>query len=193
THKTLRGPRGGMILCRKEFGRKIDAHVFPGIQGGPLMHVIAGKAVAFKEALSDDFKEYQKQVVVNAKAIADAMASLGFRIVSGGTDNHLLMVDLRSKNITGKDASALLDEVHITVNKNLIPFDPESPTVTNGIRIGTPALTTRGMKEVKMKKVAEYIDQAITHRDDKQVLEKVKQGVLELTESFPIYSGLEML
>lgn len=192
THKTLRGPRGGMILCREEFGKKIDAHIFPGIQGGPLMHVIAGKAVAFKEALSDDFKAYQKQVVANAKTMSEAMASLGFRIVSSGTDNHLFMVDLRPKNISGKEASALLDEVHITVNKNLIPYDPASPMVTSGIRIGTPALTTRGMKESEMKKVAEYIDLVVTYRDDKQELENVRRGVLELTESFPIYSDLKM-
>lgn len=192
THKTLRGPRGGMILCREEYGKKIDAHVFPGIQGGPLMHVIAAKAVAFQEALSKDFKAYQQQVLANARAMAEAMGLLGFRIVSGGTDNHLFMVDLRPKNITGKEASELLDEVHITVNKNLIPFDPESPMVTSGIRIGTPALTTRGMKEAEMVKVAEYIDRAITHRDDKQVLEQVKQDVLELTERFPIYTDLQM-
>lgn len=192
THKTLRGPRGGMILCREEFGKKIDAHIFPGIQGGPLMHVIAGKAVAFKEALSDSFKTYQRQVVANAKAMAEAMTLLGFRIVSGGTDNHLFMVDLRPKKITGKDASTLLDEVHITVNKNLIPFDSESPMVTSGIRIGTPALTTRGMKEKEMKKVAEYINRAVVHRDDQKELDRVRQGVAELTEAFPIYSDIVM-
>lgn len=192
THKTLRGPRGGMILCREEFGKKIDAHVFPGIQGGPLMHVIAAKAVAFKEALSPDFKVYQQQVVANAGALAEALASLGFRIVSGGTDNHLFMADLRPKNVTGKDASRILDEVHITVNKNLIPFDPESPMVTSGIRIGTPALTTRGMKEPEMKKVAQYINEALTHYDNKEALEKVKRAVLELTGEFPVYSDLKM-
>lgn len=192
THKTLRGPRGGMILCREEFGKKIDAHIFPGIQGGPLMHVIAAKAVAFKEALGSDFKAYQQQVVANARVMAEAMAALGFRIVSGGTDNHLFMVDLRAKKITGKDASALLDEVHITVNKNLIPYDPESPMVTSGIRIGTPALTTRGMKESQMKEIAGYIDRAIVHRDDKKELEAVRRGVAELTKAFPIYGGLTM-
>jgi len=192
THKTLRGPRGGMILCREEFGKKIDAHIFPGIQGGPLMHVIAAKAVAFKEALGSDFKAYQQQVVANARVMAEAMAALGFRIVSGGTDNHLFMVDLRAKKITGKDASALLDEVHITVNKNLIPYDPESPMVTSGIRIGTPALTTRGMKEAQMKEIAGYIDRAIVHRDDKKELEAVRRGVAELTKAFPIYGGLTM-
>lgn len=192
THKTLRGPRGGMILCREEYGRAIDSHVFPGIQGGPLMHVIAAKAVSFKEALSDDFKAYQKQIVVNAGVMAEEMAALGFRIVSGGTDNHLFMADLRSKKITGKEASAVLDEVHITVNKNLIPFDPESPMVTSGIRIGTPALTTRGMKEAEMRTIARYINQALIHRDDPRELEKVRCGVLELTEAFPIYPGLKM-
>jgi len=192
THKTLRGPRGGMILCRQDFAKKIDSHIFPGIQGGPLMHVIAAKAVAFKEALSPEFKKYQQQIVVNAKVLADALAARGFRIVSGGTDNHLFMVDLRAKKITGKDASTVLDEVHITVNKNLIPFDPESPMVTSGIRIGTPALTTRGMKEPEMKKVAEYIDRAIVHRDDAKELEKIRRAVLELTEQFPIYSGIQM-
>jgi glycine hydroxymethyltransferase len=154
THKTLRGPRGGMILCREEFGKKIDTNVFPGLQGGPLMHVIAAKAVAFQEALSDDFKQYQKQVIANAKALSASLAERGFRIVAGGTDNHLFMVDLRSKNVTGKEASAILDSVHITVNKNLIPRDPQSPMVTSGIRIGTPAITTRGMKEPQMKRVA---------------------------------------
>ncbi|MFP4472955.1 MAG: serine hydroxymethyltransferase [Candidatus Omnitrophota bacterium] len=192
THKTLRGPRGGMILCREEYGKKIDTHVFPGIQGGPLMHVIAAKAVSFQEALSDEFKAYQRQVVSNARAMAEALAGMGFRIVSGGTDNHLFMVDLRSKKITGKEASSVLDEVHITVNKNLIPYDPESPMVTSGIRIGTPALTTRGMKEDQMLRVAEYIDRAVTGRDDPQELEKVRAGVLELTEQFPIYKDLLM-
>jgi glycine hydroxymethyltransferase len=192
THKTLRGPRGGMILCREQDGKKIDAHVFPGIQGGPLMHVIAAKAVAFQEALGDDFKIYQKQVVANARAMAAAMASRGFRIVSGGTDNHLFMVDLRPKKITGKDASDLLDEVHITVNKNLIPFDPESPMVTSGIRIGTPALTTRGMKETEMDVIAGLMDRAMTSRDDPKALEAVRKEVLELALQFPIYSGLMM-
>ncbi|HSA31185.1 MAG TPA: serine hydroxymethyltransferase [Candidatus Omnitrophota bacterium] len=192
THKTLRGPRGGMILCREEFAKRIDANVFPGIQGGPLMHVIAAKAVALKEALADDFKIYQKQIVKNAKAMSEALTEKGFRIVSGGTDNHLFMVDLRSKKITGKDASAVLDEVHITVNKNLIPFDPESPMVTSGIRIGTPALTTRGMKEAEMARVADCIDRAIVHRDDPKVLEGVRKDVLALTKEFPIYTDLEM-
>lgn len=190
THKTLRGPRGGMILCRGEFGKKIDANVFPGIQGGPLMHVIAGKAVAFKEALSPDFKQYQGQIVRNSRSLSAALAKLGFRIVTGGTDNHLFMMDLRPKNVTGKEASEILDQVHITVNKNLIPFDPESPMVTSGIRIGTPSLTSRGMKEAQMELVAQWIDQAIVNRDNPGILENVKAEVLNLTREFPIYRGL---
>jgi len=187
THKTLRGPRGGMILCRREFAKKIDTNVFPGIQGGPLMHVIAAKAVAFQEALSDSFKDYQKQIILNAQALSKAMAEEGFRIVSGGTDNHLFMVDLRPKNISGKEASAVLDEVHITVNKNLIPFDPASPMVTSGIRIGTPAVTTRGLKEKQMQQVARLIDAAIVHKDDTAQLDQIRQEVLQLTRDFPIY------
>lgn len=190
THKTLRGPRGGIILCRAEFAKKIDTAIFPGIQGGPLMHVIAAKAVAFGEALRPEFKVYQNQVVKNAKAFASAMEKRGFRIVSGGTDNHLFMVDLRPKNITGKDAATLLDTVRITVNKNLIPFDPQPPAVTSGIRIGTPALTTRGMKEAEMEIVAGLIDEAVTGRDEPQALDRVRGKVADLTRKFPIYEGL---
>lgn len=190
THKTLRGPRGGMILCREEFAKKIDANIFPGIQGGPLMHVIAGKAAAFKEALTDEFKQYQGQIVKNAKVFSNALTNLGYRIVTGGTDNHLFMVDLRPKKITGKDATVVLDQVHITVNKNLIPFDPESPMVTSGIRIGTPAITTRGLKEKEMEQVAKLMDNAITHRSDEAHLVKVREGVLKLTKEFPIYRNL---
>jgi glycine hydroxymethyltransferase len=190
THKTLRGPRGGIILCRAEFAKKIDAAIFPGIQGGPLMHVIAAKAVAFGEALRPEFKVYQNQVVKNAQAFAKAMEKRGFRIVSGGTDNHLFMVDLRPKDITGKDAATLLDTVRITVNKNLIPFDPQPPAVTSGIRIGTPALTTRGMKESEMEIVAGLIDEAVTGRDEPQALERVRGKVADLTRKFPIYEGL---
>ena len=190
THKTLRGPRGGMILCREEFAKKIDANVFPGIQGGPLMHVIAAKAVSFKEALNSEFKDYQSQIIKNAATLSKAMESLGFRIVSGGTDNHLFMVDLRTKDISGKDASAVLDSVHITVNKNLIPFDPASPMVTSGIRIGTPALTTRGMKESEMEKVAKCIDKVITHKNDEVALNEVRKDVLALTKEFPLYTNL---
>ncbi|MBF0570156.1 MAG: serine hydroxymethyltransferase [Candidatus Omnitrophica bacterium] len=190
THKTLRGPRGGIILCKAEFAKKIDMNIFPGIQGGPLMHVIAGKAVAFGEALKPEFKIYQKQVVANAKAFAAALEKRGFRIVSGGTDNHLFMVDLRPKAITGKDAATLLDAVKITVNKNLIPFDTQAPAVTSGIRVGTPALTTRGMKEADMEKVAELIDRAIINREKASELDRVRAGVEALTKTFPIYEGL---
>ena len=190
THKTLRGPRGGMILCRQEFAKKIDSAIFPCIQGGPLMHIIAAKAVSFKEALSPEFKQYQKQVVSNAVAFAKALAARGYRIVSGGTDNHLLMVDLRSKNISGKDASGLLDKVQITVNKNLVPFDPQPATVTSGVRIGTPAVTSRGMKEKEMDRIAQLIERAIAGRADAAALEKVRADVQKLTDEFPIYQDL---
>ncbi len=190
THKTLRGPRGGMILCKAEFAKKIDSAIFPGIQGGPLMHIIAAKAIAFKEALAPEFKQYQQQVMSNAKAFAQALTEKGFRIVTGGTDNHLFMVDLRPKNITGKDASHVLDLVQITVNKNLIPFDTAAPTVTSGIRIGTPAITTRGMKEPQVKQIADLIDRAIVNRDNQVELEKVRQEVQKLTNDFPIYANL---
>ncbi len=187
THKTLRGPRGGMILCRAEFAKKIDSAIFPGIQGGPLMHIVAAKAVAFKEALEPSFKSYQQQVVANAQALSKALTSKGFRIVTGGTDNHLFMVDLRSKNITGKDMAVLLDHVQITVNKNLIPFDSESPTVTSGIRIGTPAITTRGMKEKEMNRIAELIDRSVINRNDQAALEVLRKDVESLAQEFPIY------
>ncbi len=187
THKTLRGPRGGMILCRSEFAKKIDSRIFPGIQGGPLMHVIAAKAVAFQEALSDGFKEYQRQVIANAKVFAQELEKLGYRIVAGGTDNHLFMVDLRKKNITGQEAALVLDKVCITVNKNLIPFDPQPPTVTSGVRIGTPAVTTRGMKEAQMVKIAKLFDEAIEDRTNQETLDKVRDQVKALTEEFPIY------
>ncbi len=190
THKTLRGPRGGMILCKGEFAKKIDSAIFPGIQGGPLMHIIAAKAVAFKEALAPEFKAYQQQVMNNAKAFAQALTEKGFRIVAGGTDNHLFMVDLRPKNITGKDASHVLDLVQITVNKNLIPFDTAAPTVTSGIRIGTPAITTRGMKEAQMKQIAGLIDRAIVNRDNEAELAKVRGEVQQLADTFPIYPNL---
>ncbi|MEI8011950.1 MAG: serine hydroxymethyltransferase [Candidatus Omnitrophota bacterium] len=190
THKTLRGPRGGIILCRQDFAKKIDAAIFPGIQGGPLMHVIAGKAVAFKEALDPGFKVYQENVVRNARVFAAALEKRGFRIVSGGTDNHLFMVDLRPKNITGKDAATLLDTVKITVNKNLVPFDTQAPAVTSGVRIGTPAVTTRGMRGAEVEEIARFIDEAIVHRDDAAALEKVRAGVAALTKKFPIYPGL---
>jgi len=189
THKTLRGPRSGMILCRQEFAKKVNSAVFPGTQGGPLMHVVAAKAVALKEALSDEFKSYQQQVVKNAKAFAQKMDELGYRIVAGGTDNHLFMVDLRSKNITGKEASTVLDKVHVTVNKNLIPFDPQKPVVTSGIRIGTPTITSRGMKDKEMQQIAVLIDQAITNKDSEEELGKVSKSVHRLTQAFPIYQS----
>ena len=192
THKTLRGPRSGMILCREEFAKKINSAIFPGTQGGPLMHIIAAKAVAFKEALSDEFKQYQQQIVKNAKTFSRTMDELGYRIVAGGTDNHLFMADLRSKNITGEEASAVLDKVQITVNKNLIPFDPQKPTVTSGIRIGTPAVTTRGMQEEEMQQIAYLIDQAITQRDDEGELAKIAEIVHHLTEIFPVYKNLRV-
>lgn len=188
THKTLRGPRGGMVLCKAAWAKKIDGALFPGIQGGPLMHIVAAKAVAFKEALEPSFKIYQKQIVSNAQALSVALASKGFRIVTGGTDNHLFMVDLRPKKITGKDMATLLDHVQITVNKNLIPFDTEPPTVTSGIRIGTPAVTTRGMKEKEMSRIADLIDRAVTQREAASALETVRKDVEKLALEFPIYS-----
>jgi len=191
THKTLRGPRGGMIICREQYAQKINSRIFPGTQGGPLMHVIAAKAVSFKEALTPAFKVYQNQVVKNAAAFAAEMTQLGYRIVSGGTDNHLFLVDLRPKNVKGNEAATVLDEVRITVNKNLIPYDPEKPTVTSGLRIGTPAVTTRGMKEKDMRTIARLIDGAVTKRDNKSELKKVLDGVGQLTKEFPIYQDLD--
>lgn len=188
THKTLRGPRGGLILCRDaEFGKQFNKAIFPGIQGGPLMHVIAAKAVAFKEALSNEFKEYQQQVIKNAKVLAEELTKKGFRIVSGGTDNHLMLVDLRSKNITGKEAQFLLDEIGITANRNTIPFEPLSPFVTSGLRLGTPALTTRGLKEDDIREVADIIAETIEHREDKNAIEKAKAQVSDICKRFPLY------
>lgn len=184
THKTLRGPRGGMILCKEKYAKAINKALFPGVQGGPLMHVIAGKAVSFKEALTDEFKEYQKQIIKNAEVLAAELKSRGYKLVSGGTDNHLMLLDLTDKNITGKDAEKLLDGVGITVNKNAIPFDPQKPNVTSGIRIGTPAMTTRGMKDEEMKEIARLIDVTLSGRDDE---EKIKEDVLRLTSRFPLY------
>ena len=191
THKTLRGPRGGFIICKKEFAKRIDARIFPGIQGGPLMHVIAAKAVAFKEALTPGFKNYQKQVIKNARELATALAKYGYRIVSGGTDTHLLLVDLTSKGITGADASILLEETNITVNKNLIPFDSKSPSVTSGIRLGSPAVTTRGMKELQMRQIAGFINRGIEAGSNRQKLNQIKKEVLTLTRKFPLYPELE--
>jgi glycine hydroxymethyltransferase len=183
THKTLRGPRGGMILCKEEFAKAIDKAIFPGIQGGPLMHVIAAKAVAFHEALQPEFKNYQKRIVENADALAKSLQEKGFRLVSGGTDNHLMLVDLRTKGITGKDAEKLLDEAGITVNKNTIPFETESPFVTSGIRIGTPAVTTRGMGTAEMAEIADLINKVLVGKK----MEEAKAGVKALTERFPLF------
>ena len=185
THKTLRGPRGGMIMCKEEHAKLINKAVFPGIQGGPLMHIIAAKAVCLKEALSPEFKQYQTQVTKNAKALAEALIAEGFELVSGGTDNHLLLLDLRNKNITGKEAEHMLDEVGITVNKNTIPFETTSPFITSGVRIGTPAVTSRGMKEEDMKVIAHLISLTINSFDEKQ--EEIKAGVKALTEKYPLY------
>ena len=187
THKTLRGPRGGMILCKADWAKKIDSAVFPGIQGGPLMHVIAAKAVAFKEALEPEFISYQNQVLKNAKALGNALIEKGLRLVSGGTDNHLLLVDVKSMGLTGKVAEHVLDEVGITVNKNTIPFDTEKPTITSGIRIGTPAVTTRGMKEKEMLQIATFIDIALRNADNEEVKAKVATEVKSLTAQFPLY------
>ena len=188
THKTLRGPRGGLILCKDaEFGKQFNKAIFPGIQGGPLMHIIAAKAVAFKEALSDEFKVYQQQVVKNAAVLADELTQKGFRIVSGGTDNHLMLVDLRSKNITGKEAQFLLDDIGITANRNTIPFEPLSPFVTSGIRLGTPALTTRGLKEDDIRQVADIIAKVIDNSDDEAVIAQAKAEVADICKRFPLY------
>ncbi|CAE6444003.1 serine hydroxymethyltransferase [Paenibacillus sp. GCM10023250] len=190
THKTLRGPRGGMILCRKAWAQAIDKAVFPGSQGGPLMHIIAAKAVAFGEALQPSFKAYGKNVVDNAKALSEALIAQGINIVSGGTDNHLMLIDLRNLNITGKDAEHVLDSVQITVNKNAIPFDPTSPFVTSGIRIGTPAATSRGMGVDAMKTIAEIIAATLKNPKDEAVLEKARGMVRDLVAQYPLYPGM---
>jgi len=191
THKTLRGPRGGFIICKKEFAKKIDSLIFPGIQGGPLMHVIAAKAIAFKEAMGVKFRNYQRQVVRNSRTLAHALSKEGFRIVSGGTDTHLILVDLNEKGITGKDASEVLEQAGITVNKNLIPFDKKSAAVTSGIRLGVAAVTTRGMKEFHMRQIAKFISQAIDSSDNPQGLKEIKTAVLNLTKKFPLYPDLD--
>ena len=188
THKTLRGPRGGMIMCKEEYAKAIDKSIFPGIQGGPLMHVIAAKAVAFGEALQPEFKEYAKQIIVNAQTLADALQQEGFTIVSGGTDTHVLLVDLRTVGLTGKVAEHVLDEVGITCNKNTIPFDPESPFVTSGIRLGTPALTTRGLHAEDMKEIASIISLVLKQPEDTAVLAEAKQRVAALCEKYPMYA-----
>jgi len=187
TQKTLRGPRGGVILCKKEFAEKVDKSIFPGIQGGPMMHTIAAKAVAFKEAMTEDFKEYQKQIRKNAEALSEGMKSNGFRIISDGTDTHLMLVDLSNKNITGIEAQELLEEVGITLNKNMIPFDTRSPKVTSGVRIGTPAVTTRAMKEPEMKEIADLISKTIENKDNQEVKDEIKEQVINLCKRFPLY------
>ncbi|MDI6888130.1 MAG: serine hydroxymethyltransferase [Methanocellales archaeon] len=187
THKTLRGARGGFILCKEEFAKVIDKTVFPGVQGGPLMHAIAAKAVTFKQAMTKDFKEYQRQVVKNAKVLAETLMDSGFTLVSGGTDNHLLLVDLTDKGITGKEAEEALGEVDIIVNKNTIPFDPRSPFITSGIRIGTPAVTTRGLKEEEMRRIAEMISDVLLNIGDNATRDRIKKEVAELCNRFPLY------
>ncbi len=186
THKTLRGPRGGMILCTEELQKDIDRAVFPTSQGGPLEHVIAAKAVALYEAMQPEFRIYQENIIENARALADALASHGFRIVSGGTDNHLMLVDLRPKNVTGKDAELALDRAGITTNKNMIPFDPQKPFVTSGLRLGTPAVTTRGLGPDEMRLIAAWITRVIEHIDDETVIRQVREEVAELCSNFPV-------
>jgi glycine hydroxymethyltransferase len=187
THKTLRGPRGGMVMCKEKYGKKVDVNIFPGIQGGPLMHIIAAKAVAFGEALKPEFIEYQKQIIKNAAVLSDELGKRGFRIVSGGTDNHLFLVDVTSVGLTGKDAANILDESRITVNKNMIPFDKNSPLITSGIRMGTPAVTTRGFKEAEMVRVAEIIDMLLKNPENEAKAKEARSMVQELTDKFPLY------
>ena len=192
THKTLRGPRGGLILCRAQYAKAIDSALFPGNQGGPFMHTIAAKAVCFKEAMAPGFKDYARQVVANARALAAALAQRGYRIVSGGTDNHLFLLDLTPKGVNGKDAQEALGQAKITVNKNAIPFDPLPPAKASGIRIGTPAVTTRGMKEPEMALIAQYIDEALIGRQDPQALAAVARKVQALADRFPLYPELRV-
>jgi glycine hydroxymethyltransferase len=187
THKTLRGPRGGLVMCKEAYAKTLNSRVFPGMQGGPLMHVIAAKAVAFQEALLPEFKEYQKQIITNAQAMADELKNQGFRIVSGGTDNHLMLVDLTAKGVTGKDAQEALDRAAITVNKNGIPFDTQGPQITSGIRIGTPAVTTRGMKEGEMRLIASYIADVIKNINNEQNIQAIAEKVKTLCAQFPLY------
>ncbi len=190
THKTMRGPRGGIIMCRGEYAARVDSQVFPGIQGGPLMHTIAGKAVALKEALSPDFAEYQAQILANCQAMLHELAGRGYRIVTGGSDNHLFLVDLRSIGMTGRLACQLLDQAGITLNQNLIPFDPRSARETSGIRIGTPAVTTRGMREPEMRLIADWMDQVLRRPDDAELRSRIRREVEDLCLQFPIYTGL---
>ncbi len=190
THKTMRGPRGGLILAKEEYGKSLNSKIFPGIQGGPLMHVIAAKAVSFKEAMSREFVLYQQQVVKNSQALGEALVRHGFRLVSGGSDNHLLLVDLTNKDITGKDAEETLESAGLTVNKNAFPFDTQSRFVTGGIRIGTPAVTSRGLNERNMEQIAEWMNRAILNRRDAQEIKKIRSEVRELCERFPLYPHL---
>ena len=190
THKTLRGPRSGFILCKSEFAKVIDKSVFPGIQGGPLMHVIAAKAVAFREAMTEEFKEYARQVILNAKTMAEELMKEGFKIVTGGTDSHIVLVDLRNFGLTGKKVEEALGRANITVNKNAVPFDPQKPWITSGIRIGTSALTTRGMKEDEMRRIARMIAKVVKNLEDDKIIENVKEEVKELCEQFPLYPEL---
>ncbi len=190
THKTLRGPRGGLIFCKKDFAKKIDAEVFPALQGGPLMHVIAGKAVALKEALEPEFKEYQRQIVANAKALAGDLTRRGYRLVSGGTDNHLMLVDVNRKGLTGKDSAESLDKAAITVNKNAIPFDTQSPFKAGGVRLGTPAVTTRGMKEKEMAEIGGFIDEVLSNVSSEEKIAATRAKVQALNARFPLYPEL---
>jgi len=192
THKTLRGPRGAVILCKQEHARAIDSAVFPGTQGGPHMHVIAAKAVCFNEALTDSFRDYQREIVDNAKVLAEELLRLGYRLVSGGTDTHMVLIDLRDMRMSGKTAEAALDRAHITVNKNMIPYDPERPAVASGIRLGTPAATSVGMRAGEMRRIAELIHETLTHPDDERALDGIRARVHELTQGFPAYPDLEM-
>lgn len=192
THKTMRGPRGGLILARETFGKQLNSKIFPGIQGGPLVHVIAAKAVAFKEAMTAEFKDYQAQVVKNARSLAARLITDGFRLVSGGTDNHLMLVDLSTKSITGKDAEEALEAAGLTVNKNAIPFDTQSRFVTGGIRIGTAAVTTRGLKEAEMQQVADWIKMAVANAEKPEVLAQIRQQVRSICERFPLYPDLDV-
>ncbi len=189
THKTLRGPRAGMILCREEFAKKLNSAIFPGIQGGPLMHVIAAKAVALKEAMTPEFREYQAQILRNAQALSKTLIARGHRLVSGGTDNHLMLVNLKDSPLTGKDGEAALESVGITVNKNTVPFETRSPFITSGIRIGTPALTTRGMKEKDMERIGNWIADILASPADETVRKRISSEVRTLCDSFPLYAG----
>ncbi len=188
THKTLRGPRGGMIMCKEKFAKELDKVVMPGIQGGPLMHVIAAKAVAFKEALKPEFKEYQKQIVKNAKTMADTLKNYGYHVVSGGTDTHLMLLSFIEKKLTGKEIAKALEKAGMTVNKNTVPFDPQTPFITSGIRIGTPAVTTRGMKEKEMKIIAEFIHRVISNLGNEKIYQEVGEEVKDLCQKFPLYA-----